>query len=150
MDRFTRQDLDRLISSGGAHCVSIFLPTHAGAESGQQDLIRLKNLLREARRVLHAQGVGAAYIDHLLKPGVDLLDDKAFWTSRRHGLALFFAPGRFHRWRLSSAVPSLCWVGQRFYLKPMFPLLDEAGRYYLLAASQNHVARVRWQSSRAG
>jgi hypothetical protein len=139
MERFSQQDLNRLIGSGGAHCVSIFLPTHAGSEDGQQDLIRLKNLLREAEQGLHAQGVGAHYAEHLLKPGFDLLTDKQFWDNRRDGLALFFAPGRFHRWRLPTALESLCWVGQRFYLKPLFPLLDESGRYYLLAASQNHV-----------
>lgn len=139
MERFSQQDLSRLIRSGGAHCVSIFLTTHAGREDGQQDLIRLKNLLRDAEQRLHSQGVGEAYTDHLLKPGFDLLADKEFWNNRRAGLALFFAPGHFHRWRLPITVESLCWVGQRFYLKPLFPLLDESGKYYLLAASQNHV-----------
>ena len=49
MDLLPRRELEGLILEREGPCVSIFLPTHrAGAET-QQDPIRLKNLLGEAR-----------------------------------------------------------------------------------------------------
>ncbi len=57
MDTFSNSDLRRLTTAQQGPCVSIFMPTHAAGRDGQQDVLRLKNLLTQAERGLVEQGL---------------------------------------------------------------------------------------------
>jgi hypothetical protein len=58
MDILTRAELEQLMRKEQQWCVSIYMPTHRTGTDAQQDLIQLKNLLREAEKQLSAQGIG--------------------------------------------------------------------------------------------
>ncbi len=139
MDAFANTDLKELITAKAKTAVSIYLPTHPSSEAGQQDPIVLKNLLTEAETALGQRGMSVDQINHLLKPAYAALNDPNFWRNRAQGLAMFVADGSLRCWKLPVAFSPLAWVGPTCYVKPLYALVDEGGRYYVLAASQNLV-----------
>ena len=133
----SRQQLHELMTVRAEVCVSVYLPTHRGGAEVQQDPIRLKNLLREAEEEL-ARG-GRRPDTKLLEPAWRLVEDQLFWRHQSEGLALFVAPGAFHSYHLPRQFEERVVVGERFYLKPLLPLVSGDGRFYVLALSQNQV-----------
>ncbi len=133
----TRSELSTLVQNVVGPCVSIFMPTHAnpGTES-KQDPIRLKNHIREARERLIIAGLKTRVADQILEPANTLLTDDEFWRHQREGLAVFASRDLFRMYRLPLLLDSLLVVGERFFIKPMLPLLTADGRFYILAVSQ--------------
>jgi Bacterial archaeo-eukaryotic release factor family 3 len=139
MSTLNLQQLRPLFESQPGLCASIFLPTfRAGAET-QQNPIRLKNLLRETQEQLLEQGLPPEELDGFLEPVRALLHDEPFWRHPQDGLALFRSSDLFQTYEVSRSLPELAIVERRFYLKPLFPLLQGDGRFYVLGISQNRI-----------
>ncbi len=139
MDSLTRDDLRTLIEFEGEWCVSIFMPTvRAGAEA-QQNPIRYRNLLKRAEERLVQFDMRVPDAERLLRPAEDLLDDADLWRHTSDGLAVFAAVGHFSVMRLSQPFEEAAYVKRRFYIKPLLPLLNGDGRFYVLALSQDQV-----------
>jgi hypothetical protein len=119
--------------------VSIFLPTHRAGPEIRQDPIRLKNLLKQAESELIREGTRPADARELLAPVVRLLDDAAFWRHQTEGLAVFRSRNAFRFYRVPLNVQEFVTVSDRFYIKPLLPLLINDARYYVLALSQKAV-----------
>ncbi len=139
MDTFRIDDLRMLTASQNGPCVTIFMPTHVAGANGQQDPVRLKNLLHQAEEQLAKHWLRAPEARDLLQPARLLPDDTVFWQKRNRGLALFVSPQGFHRFRLPLNLHETAIVNQRFHVKPLLPLLNEEGRFYVLSLSQNRV-----------
>ena len=139
MDSFGASELRRLIEVRTGPCVSIFLPTHAASEQGQQDTVRLKNLLQHAEQQLADGWMRAVESRNLLQPARNLLEDRDFWDSRSHGLAVFLAPGVFQSYRLPRPFDEFATVRQRFHVKPVLPLVTDGHQFFVLALSQNRI-----------
>lgn len=139
MDAFGPNELERLTVEQSSPSVSIYLPTHAAGEAGQQDPVRLKNLLDSAEQQLADNGMRPADARKLLGKARELPTDPAFWGERSEGLAIFIAPQRFACYRLPLRFAELALVGGRFHVKPLLPLLSAGDRFYILALSQNNV-----------
>lgn len=93
----SKQELLALAEERGGLRVSIFLPTHGPGDGEQQDMIRLRNLLRDAERRLTVAGLRPPKARDLLAPGVALAEDAAFWQDAAGGIALLLAgDGRRH------------------------------------------------------
>jgi hypothetical protein len=137
MDLFTRDDLKMLLAERSSPRVSLFMPTHRGG--AEQDPIRWRKNLAEAKDHLVKTGWRAAEIRELLSPGWHLLEDGAFWKAQGDGLAAFLAPNFLRLYRLPLALPNLVVVANRFYITPLLPLLNGDGRFFVLALSQNAV-----------
>jgi len=131
--------IKRLADDGPGLKVSLYLPTNRTGPETAQDPIRLKNLLTRAAAELEELGARSAEIDALLRPALALLDDVDFWAHQASGLAVFVAPGGVEVFRLPSTVNELAVAGDRFWLRPLLPLLGGDGRFYVLALSQNRV-----------
>jgi hypothetical protein len=58
-----------------------------------------------------------------------------FWRHRQRGLALFLAPGFIRIHKLPITVPEEVILGSHFHIKPLLPLLDDAGLFWLLTIS---------------
>lgn len=121
-------------------CVSIFMPTHKAGPDTRQDPIRFKNLMKKAEERLIEDENGFDHTDavRLLEPAQDL-DDEHFWRHQDTGLALFIAPGFFRYYRLPLEFEEVVVVSDRFHLKPLIPLLNGDGRFYLLDLSQEGI-----------
>ncbi|MEW6491208.1 MAG: hypothetical protein AB1589_01470 [Cyanobacteriota bacterium] len=121
-------------------CVSIFMPTHKAGPDIRQDPIRFKNLMKQAEERLIEDENGLDHTDavRLLEPARDL-DHEDFWRHQDTGLALFIAPGFFRYYRMPLEFEEVVVVSDRFHLKPLLPLLNGDGRFYLLDLSQEGI-----------
>jgi hypothetical protein len=135
----SREDLLEMVSIQKRPCLAIYLCTDRLGADTQQNPIRLKNLLREAEDRLVSAGMRAVEGRDMLAPAYGLLSDSPFWRHMSDGLALFLAPGFFRSHRVPLNVDELIVVNDRFYIKPLLPLLVGDGRFYLLALSQGGV-----------
>ncbi len=132
----SREELRTLAEIRSQPCVSLFMPTHPVGPDGQQDPIRLRNLLAEAERRLLAMGVRAPEAQALLAPAEDLLPRRYFAENPANGLALFLTEGQSWQYPLTYEVEELVVVGSRMHLKPLLRALRPDGVFYILALSQ--------------
>ena len=139
MDTFSTSDLRRLTAAQRGPCVSIFMPTHATGPDGQQDKLRLKNLLVQAERGLVDQGVRGPEAKKLLEPVRDLPAEPGFWEKRSQGLAVFVTEGLWNRFRVPLSLVETVVVNRRFQVKPLLPLVGLNDQFFVLALSQNRV-----------
>jgi hypothetical protein len=140
MDLFNRDRLGTLARhDDGGPCVSLYMPTHRFESDLSQNPIRYKNLLKEARDQLRAQGVKEDAIDDLLADARARLDDTALWRKMSVGMAVFVSPTMTELYRLPVAFDEMAMVGARFHLKPLFPLIATNNRFYVLALSEQDV-----------
>ncbi len=142
MDLISVADVRSLTSVEGP-CVSAFLPTHRhGPDTGQAP-VRLRNLTDGAARSLAAGDVDPRLVDQVLSPLRELVDDVAFWQHQADGLAVFSAPGSFASYRLPRSFDEEVTVGPSFRIRPLLPLLDGDGAFFVLALSQGSVRLLR-------
>jgi hypothetical protein len=131
---FVRNDLDELVGCDKRPAVSIYMPTHSAGREVRQDAIRLRNLLSTATKRLAAEH-RPPDIAELLDPARRLVDDEEFWRYQACGLGVFLAPG-FHRvHKLPVEVAEELFVGAHFCIRPLLPMIDSAGRFWVLTVS---------------
>ena len=132
-------DWKLLLDNRGEGCVSIYMPTYRPKGDGRQDPVRLRNLLRDAEKVLGEHGFEPDRAAEILKPAHELNRDQGFWKQQRKGLAVFCAPGFCRAFHLPIEVRERVTAGEHFYLRPLMPLHQTRGSFYVLALSLNQV-----------
>ena len=143
---FLRHDLDELLAFDKSPAISLYLPTHPAGREVRQDAIRLRNLLSEAADRLAARDMRKPAIDALLQPTRNLVDDEEFWRYQDEGLAIFLGPAFDRIHKLPIAVPEELTIAGHFCIKPLLPLIDAAGSFWVVALS---ASRTRlYQGSR--
>ena len=139
MNELSKDELRLLIEKGKAPCLSIYMPTHKAGAEVQQNAIRLKNLLKDAEERLVTGGRRAAEVEKLLEPVQALVKNNLFWRQQSSGLAIFLCPDFFRTYRLpGDFLPSVV-LAERFHVKPLLPLFNTEGRFYVLALSQKDI-----------
>jgi hypothetical protein len=123
---------------GGENLVSIFIPTHR-ANQRQKDQINLKNGIKSAKDKLASSGWNEKEAEKYLRPAIELLENDRFWNHLSDGLALFIGPDFFHQEIVPVSFDAYEFVGDRFYLRPLLPLMNNKDRFFLLALSQGEV-----------
>jgi len=137
---FQIDDLPALDERRQWTCVSLYLPTHrAGRKETQEDPIRLKNAVAEAKERLAETGYPKDSITELLEPAGRLVTSRDFWLQRADGLALFLAPEFFQFYRVPLRLQDEVVVTDHFSVKQLIPLFSEDGRFYVLALSQKRI-----------
>lgn len=139
MDLVSSEDVRTLCRERGGPCVSIFMPTHRVWNEQNQDRIQFKTLLGRAAEQLRAAGDDID-VDAMLADARELLKgDTDFWRHQADTLAVFIAPGEFHRFRLPAELPERVTVGEAFHVRPLVQLLNGSGRFYALSLSKGGV-----------
>ncbi|WP_447978606.1 baeRF3 domain-containing protein [Candidatus Nitrospira bockiana] len=138
MALLTHEELKTLAARSEPPSLSLFMPTHRAGPEIQQDPIRLKNLLKQAEAQL-TDRMRAPEARAFLQPVHELLEDAAFWRHQSDGLAVFRAKDVFRVYRLPLAFTEFLSVSDRFYLKPLMPVLSQEGRFFVMALSQQAV-----------
>ncbi len=138
--RFAPADLRLLSEPPPGPAASLFMPTHRAPTGKKEDRVRFKNLVRHAQALLVERGLRTTQASDFLRPARALLEADVFWEHTLDGLAVFAAPGFFRHYVMPLALRELVVVGDAFHLKPLLPLPQAGGRYYLLALSQKRVA----------
>lgn len=132
-------ELRSVLAETKAPAVSIFVPTHRAGQEVRQNPIRLKNMVKQAEDQLIKEGTRPAEARSLLEPIADLVEDAAFWRQQGEGLALFRSPDMLRTYRLPFQPIEFVAVSDRFYIKPLLPLLMNDAHFYVLALSQKSV-----------
>jgi len=136
------ETIRQLIQNGGETCVSFYMPTeHAGREV-RQNRIRFENLTRDLDALLQKDEATstedrAGILRHFLKvlePSTETLIPHP-----KKGLVIFATPKTSEQHVLQHDLPEQVHVGERFYLRPLLPLLNDMENFVVLAVSQNSV-----------
>jgi hypothetical protein len=136
---FTRDAVRGLLEPRGPVAVSIYMPTVRRGKETRQNPIRLKNALQEAEHRLEDTDADSTVIVQTLQPARRLLGDNRFWQHQAGGLAVLLSDGEMMAYRLPLDFKEHVEVADRFYVKPLMPLLSGDGRFYVLALSQHDV-----------
>ena len=139
MDIFRENDLTRLLNMSDKHCVSIYMSAHRSGREQQQDPIRFRNLIAEAQEKLIEYGVRRPEVQKLMRPAESMLEDESFWQHQSDGLAVFLSSDFLESHRLPIKFEELMVIGETFHIKPLLPLLNENGQFYILALSLNEI-----------
>ncbi|MFY9823319.1 MAG: hypothetical protein WAM82_18195 [Thermoanaerobaculia bacterium] len=132
-------DIESLLEDRPGPCLSLYFPASRPGARTQQGLIHLKNLLGEVDEELLSRGLDETAIKTLLKPLKDLLADTSFWNAQEEGVALFRAPDFMAAFHLPCSVSERWLISERFFLKPLLPLVAGDHSFHVLAVSQNEV-----------
>ncbi len=144
MHTLTKQDLENFTKKQDNPVVSIYMPTHRiSGPDVQQDKIKLKNYLQDARKQLEALGVKSQDIDGQLKPAEQLIDDEYFWSHQDHGIAIMLDQNQHNIYKTPYSFAPIMTVGKRYHIKQLLPILDDTFYYYVLQLSPNSVRLLR-------
>jgi hypothetical protein len=134
----SHDELKILVDNSQSPCVSLYMPMQKAGPEIRQNPIRFKNLIREAEERLCAIGIRHTEAIDFLQPAREL-DTTDFWENQEKGLAIFISPQMFRYYRLPMEFQELVVVGDRFHLKPLLHLINNDGKFYLLALSQKDI-----------
>ncbi|MCC5667269.1 hypothetical protein LC653_26130 [Nostoc sp. CHAB 5784] len=138
MQLISREEIKTLIEQPKGNCVSIYMPTHPAGPEVRQNPIRFKNLVREAETRLIDAGLKQEDAIALLEKSQEI-DTQEFWEQIGQGLAIFISGNIFRYYTLPIDFQELVVVTDRFHIKPLLPILNGNGRFYILALSQQDV-----------
>ncbi len=124
----SQSQLKKLLAVDSDPAVSIYLPTHKAGPGMREDPIRLKNLLRKAeKQIRHAPTA-----EKILEPAWKLVGREREWQHMDRGLALFLSEDHSEIIKLPIEPVEVAVVQRGFYLKPLFKMLDDGQRFYVL------------------
>ncbi len=127
------------------YCISLFFATHrAGVEVNEHfDPIQFKNALQNVTSRLKEKGFDQEYIEHLLKPGYDMIRDDSFWLKLTPGLAVFIANGYFNYIKMPLSPVEEIIIESSFYVAPLVPVMTSKEHFYLLVISKKQAKLFR-------
>lgn len=131
-------ELKNLVEMAQFPCISLYMPTQKAGAEIRQNPIRFKNLIKAAEERLEQTGIRSTEALNLLAPAREL-DKDDFWEHQNQGLAIFISANLFRYYCLPVTLPELVVVGSQFHLKPLLHLINNDGKFYLLALSQKDV-----------
>ena len=137
MTELLRSDFQALADASSS-CVSIYMPAEKAGAKTRENPIRFKNLIREAEEKV-ADIHETERLKDPLESAKAYIDDYDFWQHQDYGLAFFINSDGLKYYRLPHNFEETVRVGDRFYLKPLLPVLTNDNKFYLLALSQNEV-----------
>ncbi|TBR60135.1 hypothetical protein BLD44_008250 [Mastigocladus laminosus UU774] len=138
MNPLSIQELKKLVESTEYPCVSLYIPMQKAGAEIRQNPIRFKNLIREAEERLDKMEMRHTDAVDFLQPAKEL-DTNEFWQHQDHCLAIFRSPNIFRYYQLPIEFEELVVVSNQFHLKPLLHLINNDGRFFVLALSQDNI-----------
>lgn len=138
MNLLSIDELKTLAENSQTPSISLYMPMQKAGPEIRQNPIRFKNLIREAEERLDAMGIDHTQALNFLQPAMEL-DTNEFWENQDHGLAIFISPQVFRYYQLPMEFQELVVVSDRFHLKPLLHLVNNDGKFYILALAQKDV-----------
>jgi hypothetical protein len=131
--------LDPLIKHRGGICLSIYLPIEVEPPASEQNPIRLRKLLTEARAALSSNGMEPKTIDELLAPLNRLEQNPEELLSEAKTLGLFLNGQSVRSIALPFAVDPTIYSGDRYLIKPLVKLRQENPTFTALCLNRGEV-----------
>lgn len=136
---FTRNELDTLLEKQKNVNLSIFLATGVKEGNPQKGKIRFKNLIKKGAKELEKRGLDDGEIKKFTDPMEELVDYTKFWNALDKGFAIFATEDGIYHYNMPVEFDDTVVAKDHFYIKPLFPVFQRNGQYYVLAISQNDV-----------
>lgn len=136
----TIEQLQELAADHECPCISLYMSTSV---DGSVSAKTLENAIRKLERELQRRDLEAPSVTELLDPLRRLIATHDPVLTRAGGLAILRSADTYGAYRLPEAPEDLCFVGDRFRLTGLLPLLLESGAYYVLALSTKQVRVLR-------
>jgi hypothetical protein len=131
----TVKDLATLTPSGYP-AVSLLMPTHRTAPANQQDPIRLRNLLSEARRRLEGDETVPRDVAARVYQEIAAAAEHVDLRHTGEGLALFASPGQVHVRLLESPVQERVVIADTYEVRDVVADAARRHRYWALVLSE--------------
>ncbi len=141
MDLMIREEFDKLLTKQEENLISVYIPTHRYGKDVLEgkDGVQLKSLLNELEKDLEGKNIPAKEIKSILKPAYELLEDLGFWRFQSDALVLFIGKNFFKRFTLPLKTDPFYYVGSNFYIKPLVPLFNKNGQFFLLSLTKARI-----------
>jgi hypothetical protein len=139
MHLFNRDNLKALMEVRSDPSISLYLPVQREGADTRQGPVKLRSQVKGVEELLKKQGWRLPLIEQILKPVTALYDDALFWEYQQSGLAIFANADSFLTYQLPIEVAEKSMIADRFYTRPLIPLLIHDGPYVLLAINLNEV-----------
>lgn len=121
MNILTHAELKELAAFESPLCLTLTMPCVKAGDQQQQNPIRFKNLIQEAREKFEKLGWDERDIESFLKPVLELSDRKDFWLHQERGLAIFAADGFCEYYQVPLDLDVNVVLDTHFYLRPIIP-----------------------------
>ena len=139
MLKLSRSDLQKLADQKESPSISIYMPAEkAGAET-RKNPIRFKNLISEAEEKIEQFNYANKNLVDVLNSAKGYIENYDFWQHQDCGLAFFINDSGIKYYRLPYSFEQQVEVSDRFYLKPLLPVISNDSKFYLLTLAQNQV-----------
>jgi len=139
MHPLSRSELRQLAATTADPCVSLYLPGHSPGLPLQNRWFQFDRLLHEGGVHLQRSKLSRQAIWNLLKLAETVLENEQFWYPSPEGIALYLTLDSLYSCRVPLELEPLIVVGDRFYLKPLMPLLSANHYGYLLTLSDEQI-----------
>ena len=130
------QALTDLVRTREYPAVSVLMPTHRRGPENQQDPIRLRNLLAEAKRRLKGDELVSAEVAEDVIRGLERAAAEVDLNHAEDGLALFAAPGgEHHSYLLAQTVEERVVIDETFLTRNVVAALTGPSSFWVLVLS---------------
>jgi len=147
MDAIDRATLLKLTERAEWPSVSLYLPVdHLGIKT-DADRIRLRNLVKKACERLVLDGLKEGAADSLLAGVLEIAGKDSAWAGGPSGVAFFVSPGSTEALWTDVTMPELSVVGDRFYVRPLYPAYRGEAKAWALAIDTNKTRLFRLDPS---
>ncbi len=136
MQRLSLDDVRLLLASAPDPGVSLYVPNGRTGTQSSENRTQLRNQLRAAEGPLAAAGLDEEARTALLAPVLALVDDIGFWRQPPAGLAIFLGQSTVRVIEIDAPVDRQVFVGNRFHVKPLWPIVTDRLTFFVLALSQ--------------
>lgn len=122
MNVLGREEIFELAEHESTPSVSLYM-SGTRPHDPKKTQIRFKNLVARAEEILGGFYLRPHQKEALLTDARSLLSNSVFWERQDESLALFASAGVFRVLNVPSEVGDVVTVSDRFYIKPLLPLL---------------------------
>jgi len=137
-----KETFESLMEKHALHCVSVYLPMDKKGKEQNLHLAQalLKQCVNQVKNELSEHQMHESEIADYLRPVEQLLEKVELWRNPSDGLAIFLDPeDGMQYFKIPISFEAVTYVSGHFYLKPLLPLYQNDGFYYLLELSQDYV-----------
>jgi len=139
MNFLTKDIFDLLRTKHSAQQISLYMPTHRTGMGIREDMIRYKNLLKQAEEKLKQCKVDEGTINALLARSRETAEDEEFFKYQSDGLAEFISSDTHEYVSFKEPVEPYVYIGTRFHIRPLIHFLQRSFSYFLLDLQQNSI-----------
>jgi hypothetical protein len=143
IDLLSYDELQQLAASHGGPHLSVYLPTIQNVAGSHQNVIQMKNVMRQAEIQLVEHWMPHRESQEFLAPLLNLTEDEEFWRTMDAGMAIFVHKDEMHAFRLPMSFRHWLSINTEYVIRPIVRGVNQYLKGYVLALSENQVKLYR-------